>query len=112
MTCLTSLKITSAALARAKELLHLAPEGIQGLRLSVSRKGCSGFAYCLDYATSADEEDVLLDRQGIRFFIDPEAFDYLEDTEIDYVEGLLSSEFVFRNPYEKGRCGCGKSFYY
>ena len=112
MTSLETLRITSAAINRAKQLLDRAPEGIQGLRLSVSRQGCTGFTYSLDYAHQADEEDVLLEYQGVAFFIDPEAADYLEETEIDYTENLVSSEFVFRNPYEKGRCGCGKSVYF
>ena len=108
---LETLHITPAAITKAKELIETASEKIQGLRLSISRQGCSGFTYCLDYARQAYEEDVLIDCQGVQFFIDPEAADYLMETEIDYMEDPLGSEFVFRNPYEKGRCGCGKSFY-
>ena len=82
----------------------------QGLRLRVLGGGCAGFQYDLyfeDKPTDMDEEFV--DR-GIKLFIDPLSYQYLDGTEIDYVEGLHGSGFKFGNPNVKSTCGCGSSF--
>ena len=48
---------------------------------------------------------------GIRLLIDPKASLFLIGTEMDYQEEKLKQGFVFKNPNEKGRCGCGESFH-
>lgn len=102
--------LTPAALSRVRELL--AREGFRypGLRLAISTKGCSGLSYEFAYADKVDPADEVQDAGDVRLFIDPKAAGYLGGTEIDFVEDKLGAQFVFNNPNEKGRCGCGESF--
>jgi len=82
----------------------------QGLRLRVIGGGCAGFNYDLyfeDEPTSMDEE---FEDKGVKMFVDPLSYQYLDGTEIDYVEGLTGSGFKFSNPNVTSTCGCGSSF--
>ncbi|MBI4953583.1 MAG: iron-sulfur cluster insertion protein ErpA [Myxococcales bacterium] len=106
------MSITITARAAEKVLEIAQEEGINtpGLRLRVVGGGCAGFNYDLyfeDQPTSMDEEFV--DR-GVKMFIDPLSYQYLDGTEIDYVEGLHGSGFKFQNPNTTSTCGCGSSF--
>jgi iron-sulfur cluster insertion protein len=82
----------------------------QGLRLRVIGGGCAGFSYDLyfeDAPTSMDEE---FEDKGVKMFVDPLSYQYLDGTQIDYVEGLTGSGFKFSNPHVTSTCGCGSSF--
>lgn len=82
----------------------------QGLRLRVIGGGCAGFNYDLyfeDAPTSMDEE---FEDKGVKMYVDPLSYQYLDGTEIDYVEGLYGSGFKFSNPNVSSTCGCGSSF--
>lgn len=81
-----------------------------GLRVSVLPGGCSGFQYGLNIEDGPEEEDEILEADGIRLFVDPFSAQYLEGTEIDYITSLMGSGFTFRNPSASGGCGCGSSF--
>lgn len=81
-----------------------------GLRVSVLPGGCSGFQYGVDIDQGAEEDDEILDRDGIRIFVDPFSAQYLEGIEIDYVTSMMGSGFSFKNPQATGGCGCGSSF--
>jgi len=76
----------------------------------VKTAGCSGLTYQLDFARQIGEGDEIVELDGTRLIIDPEAIMFLIGTEMDFVEDKLGSSFKFRNPNEKGRCGCGESF--
>jgi iron-sulfur cluster insertion protein len=97
----------------AQKVLEIAAEedlAGQGLRLRVIGGGCAGFNYDLyfeDTPTSMDEE---FEDKGVKMFIDPLSFQYLDGTEIDFVEGLHGSGFKFNNPNVTSTCGCGQSF--
>lgn len=80
-------------------------------RLSVKHKGCTGLTYSLDFAKTRDRFDEVVTDKGITLLVDGSAFVFIVGTEIDYEETLLKSGFIFRNPLEKGRCGCGESFH-
>ncbi len=104
------ISITERAAVKVKEIAG--EEGLagQGLRLRVIGGGCAGFSYDLyfeDAPTSMDEE---FESLGVKMFIDPLSYQYLEGTEIDYVEGLYGSGFKFGNPQVTSTCGCGSSF--
>ncbi|MEQ9322307.1 MAG: iron-sulfur cluster insertion protein ErpA [Polyangiaceae bacterium] len=97
----------------AQKVLEIAAEeelAGQGLRLRVIGGGCAGFNYDLyfeDSPTSMDEE---FEDKGVKMFVDPLSFQYLDGTEIDFVEGLHGSGFKFNNPNVTSTCGCGQSF--
>lgn len=97
----------------AQKVLEIAAEeelAGQGLRLRVIGGGCAGFNYDLyfeDSPTSMDEE---FEDKGVKMFVDPLSFQYLDGTEIDFVEGLHGSGFKFTNPNVTSTCGCGQSF--
>jgi iron-sulfur cluster assembly accessory protein len=81
-----------------------------GLRVGVLPGGCSGFQYGLNIEDEPGEDDMVLESQGIRLFVDPFSLQYLEGCEIDYVSTFQGSGFTFNNPNASGGCGCGSSF--
>jgi iron-sulfur cluster assembly protein len=105
------LTITDAAFERVKSLLTQRNKPSVGIRISIRTKGCSGLSYSLEYADEKDPLDEMMEMNGVTILIDPKAVLFILGTEMDYVEEKMQSGFVFRNPNEKGRCGCGKSFH-
>lgn len=103
--------ITDAAAGRVKQLLAKGPEDALGLRLGVKARGCNGQSYVVDYATEQKPGDEIVNDKGVTVFIDAAAVLMLFGTEMDYKEDKFESGFTFRNPNEKGRCGCGESFH-
>jgi iron-sulfur cluster assembly protein len=82
-----------------------------GIRIGIRSKGCSGLSYTIEYADKKEPTDEVVEQHGVTVLIDPKATLFILGTEMDYVEEKLQSGFVFRNPNEKGRCGCGESFH-
>jgi iron-sulfur cluster assembly accessory protein len=80
-----------------------------GLRIGIKKGGCSGSEYDFQYAEEKREHDEEIIDKGIKLFIDPAATMQIIGSQMDYEEEVLSSGFIFRNPNELGRCGCGKS---
>jgi iron-sulfur cluster assembly protein len=107
----TPMTITPAALERVKLLLDKRGKPSAGIRIGIRTKGCSGLSYTLEYADEKQPLDEVVVVEGITIFIDSKALMFILGTEMDFVEEKLQSGFVFRNPNEKGRCGCGKSFH-
>ena len=105
--------LTDSAAQDIKGLMDTAPEGekFAGLRVGVTATGCSGLSYTLEYADKKEPMDELVEQHGVTVLIDPKATLFILGTQMDYVEEKLQSGFVFRNPNEKGRCGCGESFH-
>lgn len=81
-----------------------------GLRVSVMPGGCSGFQYGLEIEGAAEEDDLVVESQGISLFVDPFSAQYLEGTTIDWTSSFQGSGFTFENPNASGGCGCGESF--
>lgn len=102
--------LTEKAAEKVREIAEA--EGLQGqgLRLQVKGGGCSGFQYDLYFDEKPTDMDQVIESRGIQLFVDPLSAQYLENTEIDYVEGLHGAGFKFGNPNVKGTCGCGSSF--
>lgn len=103
--------ITEAAVERVKALLAGRGKPSLGIRIGVSTKGCSGLTYTLEFADEKGEMDEVVEAGGITVLIDPKATMFILGTEMDFVEEKMQNGFVFRNPNEKGRCGCGESFH-
>lgn len=106
------LTLTDAAAERVKKLMAAAPadEQILGLRVGVKSRGCSGLSYFVEYAKERKKLEDVIEDKGVRIFIDPTAVMFLLGSQMDYQEDKLQSGFVFSNPNETGRCGCGESF--
>ncbi len=102
--------LTDAAAERVKTLVQSSDDPVLGLRVGISTKGCSGLTYVFEYAKEKQPYEEEIETKGVRVFIDPMATMYLVGAEMDYVEDKLKSGFVFSNPNEKSRCGCGESF--
>lgn len=102
--------LTDAAAARVRQILAKAEQPVKGLWIGVGEGGCSGKTYKIDYAREIGPHDEVVEDKGVTIVIDPLATLYIFGTEIDFEEEPLKSGFVFRNPNETGRCGCGESF--
>lgn len=107
----TPIKITDQAVARVKELVAQRGKQTLGIRIGVKVGGCTGMAYTFEYADNSKPSDEIVEHDGIKILIDNKALLYILGTTLDYVEKELESGFIFINPNEKGRCGCGESFY-
>ena len=103
--------VTPAAAERVKALIDKRGKPTAGIRIGVRTKGCSGMSYTLEYADQQEPMDEVVDTEGVKLLIDPKASLFLIGTVMDYEEEKLKSGFVFKNPNEKGRCGCGESFH-
>lgn len=106
-----ALSVTGAAAERVKALLAKRGKPSVGIRIGVRTKGCSGLSYTIEYADERGKFDEVVQAEGVTILIDPKATMFILGTEMDYVEEKMQSGFVFRNPNEKGRCGCGESFH-
>jgi len=106
-----AMTLTDAAAKRVRELLDKRDQPSVGLRLGVRTGGCSGMAYTMEFATEKEPLDELVEDKGVTVLIESKALMHLIGSEMDYVEDKMQSGFVFNNPNEKGRCGCGESFH-
>lgn len=104
-----SITLTPAAADRIRHFIAERGRGI-GLRLGVRRTGCSGFAYVVNYADEARENDRVFDSYGVHILVDAESLALIDGTEVDFVRHGLNEAFRFRNPNVRGECGCGESF--
>jgi iron-sulfur cluster assembly protein len=106
-----AMSVTDAAAARVRELLSQRDKPAIGIRVGVRSRGCSGMSYTIEYADEKGKFDEVVEDKGVTVLIDPKATMFLIGTEMDYVDDQLQSGFTFKNPNEKGRCGCGESFH-
>jgi iron-sulfur cluster assembly protein len=102
--------ISNNAAKRIKEILSNAETSVKGIRVSVKSGGCAGMEYEMTYLKEIIPNDEVVKDNGVEVFIDPKAIMYLLGTKMDYKEDKFSSSFVFNNPNETERCGCGESF--
>lgn len=105
-----TLTLTDKAAEKVKEIREAENLGSQGLRVRVLGGGCSGFTYDLFFEDETSDLDQTFESHGIKLYVDMMSYQYLEGTEIDYVEGLHGAGFKFQNPAAKSTCGCGSSF--
>ena len=104
------IKLSDSAADRIKEIISKAEKETLGVRVGVKSGGCAGMEYVLEYAKNINPGDEVIEEKGVKVFIDPAAIIYLIGTEMDYKKEEFSSSFVFNNPNETERCGCGESF--
>tara|TARA_Y100000816_G_scaffold258157_1_gene212811 strand:+ start:370 stop:705 length:336 start_codon:yes stop_codon:yes gene_type:complete len=104
------IRLSDNAAKRIKEIISSSNKQTLGVRVGVKSGGCAGMEYVLEYAKDINPNDELIEDKGVKVFVDPSAVIYLIGTEMDYKKDEFSSSFVFNNPNETERCGCGESF--
>lgn len=101
--------LTDKAADRVKSLVAAATQPAVGLRIGIKKGGCAGMEYTVDLATEASEKDDMVEFDGARVYVAPEAVLFLLGTEMDFETTKLRSGFVFNNPNQTSACGCGES---
>ena len=104
------IKLSDNAASRIKEIMSSADKNFVGVRVAVKSGGCAGMSYVMEYTKEINPNDEIIDDKGVKVFVDAAAVMYLLGTEMDYKTEEFSSSFVFNNPNESERCGCGESF--
>ncbi|WP_374241691.1 iron-sulfur cluster insertion protein ErpA [Zoogloea sp.] len=104
------LVFTDSAANKVKELIIEEGNPDLKLRVFVNGGGCSGFQYGFTFDEIRNDDDTVMEKDGVMLLIDPMSYQYLVGAEIDYTEGLEGSQFVIRNPNATSTCGCGSSF--
>lgn len=105
------LQVTDKAREQIEKLLVDRGKPSLGIRIGIRTRGCSGLSYTLEYADTSNPQDELIETETFKIFVDPKAVMFLLGTNMDFLEEKLQAGFVFTNPNEKGRCGCGESFH-
>ncbi len=105
-----NLSITNSAASRIKYLLESKEESFLGIRVGVAQGGCSGLTYEIELAKETRQGDEIIEDKGVKIIVDPAATLFLIGSTVDWVENKFESGFVFKNPNETSRCGCGESF--
>ena len=104
------IKLSDKAAQRIKEIMSKAEDKAIGVRIGVKSGGCAGMSYVMEYAKEIKPNEEIINDKGVKVLIDPSAIIYLLGTEMDYKKENFSSQFIFKNPNETERCGCGESF--
>lgn len=101
---------TDAAASKVQDLIQEEGNPELKLRVFVTGGGCSGFQYGFTFDEIANDDDTLVQKNGVTLLVDPMSYQYLVGAEIDYVESLEGSQFTIKNPNAVSTCGCGSSF--
>jgi iron-sulfur cluster insertion protein len=103
-------RVTPRAARQVAEIAAREGRPGAGFRVSVSAGGCSGFQYGFALEEAAAADDLVVEVEGVRVFVDPVSLDLLQGSELDWVEALIGAHFAVRNPQAVSGCGCGSSF--
>lgn len=101
--------LTPRAAERVRAIMTSKGPEVAGLKIGVKKGGCAGMEYTMTWADKVEKFDEVVEQDGARVIVDPQAVLYLLGTEMDYKTDKLSSTFVFNNPNQTGACGCGES---
>ena len=104
------LLFTDSAAEKVKALIVEEGNDDLKLRVFVTGGGCSGLQYGFTFDEITNEDDTILEKNGVQLLIDPMSYQYLIGAEIDYTDGLEGAQFVIKNPSATSTCGCGSSF--
>jgi iron-sulfur cluster assembly protein len=102
--------LTPKATDKLREVLSKQDRQDLALRVYVTPGGCSGFSYGMTFADGTEEDDAIIEQDGVRVVVDPMSAMYLKGSEIDFVDALMGGGFALRNPNAVSSCGCGQSF--
>ncbi|WJF89836.1 iron-sulfur cluster insertion protein ErpA [Paraburkholderia bonniea] len=101
---------TDAAADKVKQLIEEEGNSELKLRVFVQGGGCSGFQYGFTFDEEVNEDDTVMDKNGVQLLIDSMSYQYLVGAEIDYKDDLNGAQFVIKNPNATSSCSCGSSF--
>lgn len=104
------INLTDSAVNAVQNAISGADKPVGGLRIMVEAGGCAGFKYMMDFVNEAEPDDTVIERDGVKVFVNMKSHDLLAGTTIDYVVALEGSGFTFENPNATSSCSCGKSF--
>ena len=104
------IKLSDNAAERIRQIMSEAESSTIGVRVGVKSGGCAGMSYIMEYAKEIKPNEEVIEEKGVKVIIDPKAIIYLLGTEMDFKKEKFSSQFIFKNPNETERCGCGESF--
>lgn len=104
------INLTDSALNAVRDAISGADQPIGGLRILVETGGCAGYQYKMGLVNDAEPDDTVVEREGVRVFVDNKSHELLAGTTIDFVVALEGSGFTFENPNATSSCSCGKSF--
>lgn len=105
-------QVTPAAAEEALALMESEgmDQNVGGLRLFVQQGGCAGLSYGMRFDNEPEEDDFVVERHGLRIFVDPASQNYIGGSTLDYEDGLQAEGFHVENPNVVSECGCGESF--
>lgn len=101
--------LTESAVNRVREMVTKKDSAV-GLRMGVTQSGCSGYSYALDFAETINDDDTVIEQDGIKLVVDTASMPILDDLELDFVKEGMNQSFKFNNPNAVSSCGCGESF--
>jgi iron-sulfur cluster insertion protein len=104
------LVFTDSAATKVKQLIDEEGNAELKLRVFVTGGGCSGFQYGFTFDEVTNEDDTVMQKNGVTLLIDSMSYQYLAGAEIDYTQGVEGEQFVIKNPNATSTCGCGSSF--
>ncbi len=102
--------ITPSAATKVQDLMAREGKAEAGLRLFVAGGGCSGLNYGLSFEDAPEDDDTIVQENGVQLFVDSYSAPYVKGAEIDYIDGLMGSGFTIHNPNAVSTCACGHSF--
>ncbi|MGD9657661.1 MAG: HesB/IscA family protein [Methylocystis sp.] len=102
--------LTSSALDAVQTAISGSTNPVNGLRIKVEAGGCAGFQYKMGLVPEGEPDDTVIERDGVKLYIDNSSHELLSGTTIDYVVAIQGSGFTFDNPNAQSSCSCGKSF--
>jgi iron-sulfur cluster assembly accessory protein len=102
--------LTDSAVNAVRSAISGAADPVGGLRIMVEAGGCAGYKYQMGLVREAEPDDTVVERSGVKVFVDMKSHELLSGTTIDFVVALEGSGFTFDNPNAKSACSCGKSF--
>jgi len=103
------IKLTESAVNRVEEMVAKRDAAI-GLRIGVTESGCSGYSYAMDFAETVNDNDTVIEQDGVKVIVDEASMPILDGIELDFVKQGLNQTFKFNNPNVVSSCGCGESF--
>ena len=102
--------VTAKAAEKIQEFMKEEAESPEYLRVYVQGGGCSGLSYGMGFEKAAEEDDLIIEENGVKVIVDSMSQDHLKDANVDYIESLMGSGFKINNPNVTKSCSCGSSF--